>query len=96
MAAKWLLVGLLLLLAALALTLVAAGEGTVSGDAVISRAVQRPASAEIDAVARLASLVGDDFPAMVKKSTGSPTRATRRGASTGRSPSELHAPPTES
>jgi membrane-associated phospholipid phosphatase len=64
-AAKWLLAGLLLLLAALALTVVAAGEGVVPGDIAVARAVQRPASAEIDAVARFVSLVGDDFPAMV-------------------------------
>ncbi len=35
------------------------------GDIAIARAVQRPASEEIDAVAKSASLVGDDFPAMV-------------------------------
>jgi len=54
-----------LLLAALALTVVAAGEGVVPGDIAIARVVQRPASAEIDALARYASVVGDDFPAMV-------------------------------
>jgi undecaprenyl-diphosphatase len=64
-AAKWLIAGLVLLLAALGLTVVAAGEGVVPGDIAIARAVQRPASAELDAVARFVSLVGDDFPAMV-------------------------------
>lgn len=57
--------GLVLLLAALALTFLAAGEGTVPGDIAIARAVQQPVSAEIDAAARIASVVGDDFPAMV-------------------------------
>jgi undecaprenyl-diphosphatase len=54
-----------MLLAALALTVLAAGDGVVPGDIAIARLVQRPASAEIDALARIASLVGDDFPAMV-------------------------------
>jgi membrane-associated phospholipid phosphatase len=63
--AKWLIAGLLMLLAAIALSVVAAGEGVVPGDIAIARAVQQPASGEIDALARLASLVGDDFPAMV-------------------------------
>jgi undecaprenyl-diphosphatase len=64
-AAKWLIAGLVLLLSALMLTVVATGDGVVPGDIAIARAVQRPASAEIDAVAGLVSLVGDDFPAMV-------------------------------
>ena len=64
-AVKWLIAGFLILLVALALTIVAAGEGVVPGDTAIARAVQRPASGEIDAVARFVSLVGDDFPAMV-------------------------------
>ena len=63
--AGWLLAGLVLLLAALGLTVVAAGDGTVPGDVAIASAVQRPASAELDAIARLASLIGDDVPAMV-------------------------------
>jgi membrane-associated phospholipid phosphatase len=54
-----------MLFAALALTVVAAGDGVVPGDIAIARAVQRPASAEIDGLASIASLVGDDFPAMV-------------------------------
>jgi undecaprenyl-diphosphatase len=56
---------LVLLLAALGLTVVAAGDGVVPGDIAIAQAVQRPASAELDAMARVVSLVGDDFPAMV-------------------------------
>jgi undecaprenyl-diphosphatase len=63
--ARWLVVGLLMLFAALALTVVAAGDGVVPGDIAIARAVQRPGSTGIDALARFASLVGDDFPAMV-------------------------------
>ncbi|MGH2615742.1 MAG: phosphatase PAP2 family protein, partial [Thermomicrobiales bacterium] len=55
----------MLLLAALLLTGVAAGAGTVPGDIALARAIQQPASPEIDAVARIASLIGDDFPAMV-------------------------------
>jgi undecaprenyl-diphosphatase len=54
-----------LLLAALVLTMVAAGDGTVPGDVAIARAIQRLPSEEIDAVAKVASLIGDDFPAMV-------------------------------
>ena len=64
-AARWLVVGLLILFAALALTVVAAGEGVVPGDIAIARAVQRPTSEAIDAAAAFLSLVGDDFPAMV-------------------------------
>jgi undecaprenyl-diphosphatase len=62
---KWLLAGLLLLFAALALALAAAGEGTLPGDIAIARAVQQPISAELDAIAKAASLIGADFPAMV-------------------------------
>jgi undecaprenyl-diphosphatase len=64
-ATRWLVIGLLILFAALALAVVAAGDGVVPGDVAIARAVQRPASEEIDAVAGFLSLVGDDFPAMV-------------------------------
>jgi undecaprenyl-diphosphatase len=64
-AAKWLLAGLVLLLAALALTVVSAGEGIVPGDVAVARALQMPASVEVDALARYVSLAGDDFPAMV-------------------------------
>jgi membrane-associated phospholipid phosphatase len=63
--AAWLFVGLILLLAGIALSVIAAGNGTVPGDIAIARVIQLPASEEIDAVARLASLVGDDFPAMM-------------------------------
>jgi membrane-associated phospholipid phosphatase len=63
--ASWLSAALVLLLAGFGLAVAAAGDGVVPGDINIARAIQRPASAEIDAVARLASLVGDDFPAMV-------------------------------
>jgi undecaprenyl-diphosphatase len=64
-ASKWLLAGLLLLFAALALALAAAGEGTLPGDIAIARLVQRAESAELDAIAKAASLIGADFPAMV-------------------------------
>ena len=63
--AAWLVAGLLMLLAAIGLTVVAAGPGTVPGDIAIARAVQQPGSQGIDAVARFVSLVGGDFPAMV-------------------------------
>ena len=63
--ARWLIAGLVLLSMALGLTVVAAGEGTVPGDIAIARALQLPVSPEIDAIARFASIVGDDFPAMV-------------------------------
>jgi membrane-associated phospholipid phosphatase len=62
---QWLIAGLVLLLAALTLTVVAAGEGIVPGDITIARAVQRPVSPEIDTIARVASLVGNDYPSMV-------------------------------
>ena len=63
--AKWLVAGLVMLLAALGLAVIAAGEGIVPGDVAIARAVQRPVSPEIDTIARFASLVGNDFPSMV-------------------------------
>jgi hypothetical protein len=63
--AKWVIAGLVMLLAALALAVIAAGEGIVPGDVAIARAVQRPVSPEIDTIARFASLVGNDFPSMV-------------------------------
>jgi membrane-associated phospholipid phosphatase len=63
--AGWLIIGLVLLFAALALTVIAAGEGVVPGDIAMARAVQWPASPEIDAAAGFVSLVGDEFPAMV-------------------------------
>jgi undecaprenyl-diphosphatase len=60
-----LIVGLVLLLAALALAAVAAGPGTVPGDIAIARAVQQPSSGTIDAVAGAISLIGADFPSMI-------------------------------
>lgn len=60
-----LVVATALLLAALGLAAIAAGEGTAPGDVAIARAMQLPISPEIDAAARAISLVGDDFPAMV-------------------------------
>ena len=61
----WLIAGLLLLLAAFSLTIVAAGEGTVPGDITLAHALQRPASEEIDTIASGVSSVGDGFPAMM-------------------------------
>ncbi|MDF2761259.1 MAG: phosphoesterase, PA-phosphatase related [Thermomicrobiales bacterium] len=63
--AAWLVAGLLMLFAAIGLTVVAAGPGTVPGDVAIARAVQRPGSPGLDAIAIFASLVGSDFPSMV-------------------------------
>jgi undecaprenyl-diphosphatase len=54
-----------LLLGALALAVVATGPGTVPGDIAIARAVQRPTSGLIDAVAEAISLIGADFPSMI-------------------------------
>ena len=55
----------MLLLCALALAVVAAGPGTVPGDIPIARAVQRPTSGTIDAVAEDFSLIGADYPSTV-------------------------------
>jgi undecaprenyl-diphosphatase len=63
--AKWVIAGLVMLLTALGLAVIAAGEGIVPGDVAIARTVQRPVSREIDIIARFASLVGNDFPSMV-------------------------------
>ncbi len=54
-----------MLLAAVGLTVVAAGDGIVPGDIALALAVQRPGSEEIDSFARAVSLIGDGFPAMV-------------------------------
>ncbi len=62
---RWAAAGIGLLIAALALGFAAAGEGTLPGDIAIARALQRPASPQIDAFARALSIVGDDFPGMV-------------------------------
>ena len=64
-ATNWLIAGLLLLLGAFGLTVIAAGEGTLPGDVALTLALQRPTSEEIDAIARAVSFAGDDFPAMV-------------------------------
>src|SRR3712207_4757218 len=64
-ATSWLITGLLFLLCALGLTVIAAGEDTVPGDAALAVAVQRPRSEEVDAIARAVSFVGDEFPALV-------------------------------
>ena len=64
-AGNWLFGGLVLLLAALSLAVVAAGPGTVPGDIAIASAVQRPTSATIDTAAELISLIGADFPSMI-------------------------------
>jgi undecaprenyl-diphosphatase len=55
---------LALLAAALALTVIAAGAGTVPGDVAIGRFLQRPPSAQLDALAQVVSDIGDEFPAM--------------------------------
>lgn len=62
---NWLTAGLVLLLAALVLAVIAAGPGTVPGDIEIARAVQRPSSGAIDAIAGVISLIGADFPSMI-------------------------------
>lgn len=56
--------GLVFLLAALGLTVVAAGPGTAPGDMAIGRAMQRPPSTLVDEAARIISAVGDEFPGM--------------------------------
>jgi undecaprenyl-diphosphatase len=53
-----------LLLAALGLTVVAAGAGTLPGDIEIARAVQQPPSLGLDGAARVISDVGDEIPGM--------------------------------
>ena len=62
---KWLVAGLVLLLGALALAVVAAGPGIVPGDIAIARVVQRPGSATIDDIAGVISLIGADYPSTV-------------------------------
>ncbi|MDQ3225231.1 MAG: phosphatase PAP2 family protein [Chloroflexota bacterium] len=52
-------------MAAAALGIAAAGEGTVPGDVEIARLVQRPVSPTLDTLARQMSIIGDDFPGMV-------------------------------
>jgi membrane-associated phospholipid phosphatase len=62
---NWLTAGLVLLLAALSLAVVAAGEEIVPGDVAIARAVQRPTSGAIDFAAQVLGLIGADFPSMI-------------------------------
>ena len=64
-ATDWLIAGLLFLLCAIGMAVIAAGEGTLPGDVALTLALQRPTSEEIDAIARAVSFAGDDFPAMV-------------------------------
>ncbi len=63
-ARRWLLAGLLLLLAAIFLTFIAAGDGTVPGDFAVARVIQQPPSSPLDTAARVMSDIGDEFPAM--------------------------------
>jgi hypothetical protein len=58
----WRIAGLVMLLCTLALAVVAAGPGTEPGDITMARAVQRPTSGMIDAVAEVFSLIGADYP----------------------------------
>ena len=53
-----------MLLAALALTVIAAGERAVPGDVAIGRAFQQPPSSQLDIAAQVASNIGDEFPSM--------------------------------
>ena len=69
-AVRWLIAGLALLLAAMVLTFVAAGEGIVPGDIAIARAIQQPPSPRLDAAARVVSDIGDEFPAMALMALG--------------------------
>jgi undecaprenyl-diphosphatase len=55
---------LALLAAALVLTVIAAGAGTVPGDVAIGQLLQRPPSPQLDALAQVVSDIGDEFPAM--------------------------------
>ena len=59
---RWLIAGFVLLLGALALAVLATGEGTLPSDIAIARAVQWPASGTIDTAARVLSLIGADIP----------------------------------
>jgi undecaprenyl-diphosphatase len=78
-ATRWLIVGLALLLAAIVLTLVAAGEGIVPGDIAIARAIQQPPSSPLDAAARVVSDIGDEFPAMALMALGGVALLVFRG-----------------
>lgn len=63
-ARRWLVFGLVILVAALGLTVVAAGAGTLPGDIAIARAIQRPPSEQLDVAAHIISDIGDEFPGM--------------------------------
>jgi undecaprenyl-diphosphatase len=67
---RWLFAGFMLLLAALALTFVAAGEGTVPGDIAVARAIQQPPSSALDTAARVLSDIGDTMPMVLLAATG--------------------------
>ena len=76
---RWLASGLLLLLAAFALTIVASGEGTVPGDIAIARALQQPPSATLDMAAQVLSDIGDEFPGMALMALVGVTLLVARG-----------------
>jgi undecaprenyl-diphosphatase len=78
-AKRWLIAGLALLLAAIVLTFVAAGEGIVPGDIAIARAIQQPPSPQLDAAARVVSAIGDEFPAMALMALGGVALLLLRG-----------------
>ena len=67
---RWLFAGFMLLLAALALTFVAAGEGTIPGDIAIARAIQQPPSPSLDMAAQVVSDVGDTMPMVLLAAVG--------------------------
>jgi undecaprenyl-diphosphatase len=78
-ATRWLIAGLALLMVAAVLTLVAAGEGIMPGDIAIARAIQQPPSSLLDATARMASEIGDEFPAMALMALGGVALLVLRG-----------------
>ena len=67
---RWLFAGVMLVLAALALTFVAAGEGTVPGDIAVARAIQQPPSPSLDTAARVVSDIGDTMPMVLLAAVG--------------------------
>jgi undecaprenyl-diphosphatase len=64
-AVRWAGVGVLLVLAGLALGAVASGPSIVPGDLAVALAVQSPASAALDSLAVVVSRLGDTYPTMV-------------------------------
>ena len=64
-AVRWAGVGVLLVLAGLALGAVASGPGIVPGDRAVALAVQSPESAALDSLALVVSRLGDTYPSMV-------------------------------